>query len=403
MEEVLLRFCHIGKQIFEELDNGSLTKCREVNESWRGFIDVEKIVPFRIIKSFTNVPDTYLKKNFAKVDLDSVTELVKNIQHVCSEVHNEQRNFTVRSGPGSRVGSLRVLFIEREKDGKKLKTIRRLINEDLFLTPICKPMPVPIELDENLLANLNTGKLFLNYENNVSESHPMNLSNGDGETILHIAAKNGYLDVCKLIAENIEEKNPQDYRGRTPLQMAEDNDQSSVVEYFKSLTRKSCPYCPAIRLSRLMQNHIRQEHPEKFSIKRKGEINPSLQKTNIKESPSNIQHEERNIKEVFVDILDIFTATLARLRIGVKSANVLYIGCKDLWEYLGILGTLPSNANYNLHVLNLDTWLTLLKNMDINYELTDKEVREMNIDFYNATNALKKFQNSNSKEEQYEC
>ena len=41
--------------------------------------------------------------------------------------------------------------------------------------------------------------------------------------------------------------------------------------------------------------------------------------------------------------------------------------------------------------------------MDINYELTDKEVREMNIDFYNATNALKKFQNSNSKEEQNEC
>ena len=407
MEEVLLRFCHIGKKIFEELDNGSLIKCREVNEPWRGFIDVEKIIHFRILKSLTNVPDTYLKKNFGKVHLDSVTELVKNIQHAYNEVHNEQQNFTVRSGPGSRVGSLRVLFIEREKDGKKLKTIRRLISRDLFLTPICKPMPVPIELDKNLLANLSTGKLFMNYNDNVSESHPRNLSNGNGETILHIAAKNGYLDVCKLIAENIEDKNPQDYRGRTPLQMAEDNDQSSVVEYFKSLTRKSCPYCPAIRLSRLMQNHIRQEHPEKFSIKRKGEINPSLQKTNrriqnLKESPSSIQHEERNIGKVLVDILDIFTATLARLRIGVKSANVLYIGCKDLWEYLGILGTLPSNANYNLHVLELDTWLTLLKNMDVNYELTEKEVREMNIDFYNATNALKKFRNSNFKEKQYE-
>ena len=404
MEEVLLRFPHIGKQMFEELDNGSLIKCQEVNESWRGFIDGEKIVPFRIIKSLTNVPDTYLKKNFGKADLDSVTELVKNTQNVYSEVHCEQLKFSVRSERRFD----RVLYIEREKDGKKLNTIRNMIIGELFLTPICNPTPVPIKLDENLLANLSTGKFFLNYEDNVSESHPRNLSNGYGETILHIAAKNGYLDVCKLIAENIEDKNPQDYRGRTPLQMAEDNDQSSVVEYFKSLTRKSCPYCPAIRLSRLMQNHIRQEHPEKFSIKRKGEINPSLQKTNrriqnLKESPSSIQHEERNIGKVFVDILDIFTATLARLRIGVKSANVLYIGCKDLWEYLGILGTLPSNANYNLHVLELDTWLTLLKNMDINYELTDKEVREMNIDFYNATNALKKFRNSNFKDEHYEC
>mgnify|MGYP001157521576 CR=1 FL=1 len=287
MEEVLLRFCHIGKQIFEELDKGSLTKCREVNESWRGFIDVEKIVPFRIIKSLTNVPDTYLKKNFGKVDLDSVTELVKNIQHAYSEVHDEQRNFTVRSGPGSRVGLFWVLFIEREKDGKKLKTIRRLISEDLFLTPICNPMPMPIKLDKNLLANLNTGKLFLNYEDNVSESHPMNPSNGYGETALHFAAKNGYLNVCKLIAENIEEKNPQDHFGKTPLQMAEDNDQSFIVEYFQTilelprkvaLPRKSCPYCPGVRLSKLilMQNHIRQEHPEFFFLKRNGEMNPRI-------------------------------------------------------------------------------------------------------------------------------
>ena len=401
MEEVLLRFCHIGKKIFEELENGSLTKCREVNEPWRGFIDVEKIVPFRIIKSLTNVPDAYLKKNFSKVDLDSVTELVKNIQHVYSEVHSEQLIFSVRS----ELRFDRLIYGEREKDGKKLKTIRKPIIGGLFLTTMSNPKPVPIEPDENLLANLSVGNLFLNYKADVmcvSESNPINISNGFGETALHFAAKNGYLNVCKLIAENIREKNPQNCWGVTPLHRAERNDQSSVVEYFKSLNRKSCPYCPAVRLSRLMQNHIRQEHPEKFSIKRKGEINPSLQKTNIKESLSNIQHEERNIGKVFVDILDIFTVTLARLRIGVKSANVLYIGCKDLWEYLGILGTLPSNANYNLHVLELDTWLTLLKNMDINYELTDKEVREMNIDFYNATNALKKFQKSNSKENQYE-
>ena len=280
---------------------------------------------------------------------------------------------------------------------------------------------------------------------NIEEKSPKDYW---GRTPLHIAAQNGYLDVCKLIAENIQEKNPQDNFGITPIQTAVDNDQSFIVEYFQTLLelprklalpRESCPYCPGVRLSRLMQNHIRQEHPEKFSMKSKGKMNPNLQntnkgikdlddqniddktkselkkmtdetltappavKTNLKEYPTNIKHEDGNIGKVFVDILDIFTVTLARLRIGVKSANVLYIGCKDLWEYLGILGTLPSNANYNLHVLELDTWLTLLKNMDINYELTDKEVREMNIDFYNATNALKKFQNSNSKEEQYEC
>ena len=279
MEEVLLRFCLIGKKIFEELDNGSLTKCREVNESWGSFIDVEKIVPFRIIKSLTNVPDTYLKKNFGKVDLDSVTELVKNIQHVYSEVHSEQLNFSVRSEPRFD----RLFYIEREKDGKKLKTIRQPIIDELTLI---NTKPVPIELDENLLANLNIGKLFLNYPGwDVSESHPMNPSNGFGETALHFAAKNGYLNVCKLIAENIEEKNPQDYWGKTPFQMAEYNDQSFIVEYFQTflevlrklyLPRESCPYCSGVRLSRLMQNHIRQEHPEILFLKRNGEMNPRI-------------------------------------------------------------------------------------------------------------------------------
>ena len=267
MEEVFLRFCHIGKKIFEELDNGNLMKCREVNESWRDFIDGEKTVPFRIIKCLTNVPDSYLKKNFGKVDLDSVTELVKNIQHVYSEVHDEQLNFTAN---GSRVGKLWVLNIEREKNGKKLKTIKRLINGDLFLTPTSNATPVPIDLDENLLAKLSAEKLFLNSAGNVSESHPINPSNGFGDqTALHIAAKNGYLDVCKLIAENIEEKNPQDYWGTTPLQVAEDNDQFFIVEYFQTLlelARKPCPYCPGVRLSRLMPNHIRRNHPEKFSL-----------------------------------------------------------------------------------------------------------------------------------------
>ena len=284
MEEVLLRFCHIGKKIFEELDTGSLMKCQEVNESWGGFIDGEKIVPFRIIKSLTNVPDTYLKKNFGKVDLDSVTELVKNIQHVYSEIHNEQLTFSVRS----ELRLDRLFYIEREKDGKKLKTIREPIIGELFLTPMCNPKPVPIEPDENLLANLSIGKLFLSYEEGyVSESHPMNPSNGFGKTALHFAAKNGYFNVCKLIAENIEEKNPQDHFGKTPLQMAEDNDQSFIVEYFQTilelprklaLPRKSCPYCPGVRLSKLilMQNHIRQEHPEFFFLKRNGEMSPRI-------------------------------------------------------------------------------------------------------------------------------
>ena len=60
-------------------------------------------------------------------------------------------------------------------------------------------------------------------------------------TPLYIAAEEGYLNVCKLIAENVHKKNPrmgyesgQVIEG-TPLQIAERNGHSSVVKYFQSL------------------------------------------------------------------------------------------------------------------------------------------------------------------------
>ena len=131
-------------------------------------------------------------------------------------------------------------------------------------------------------------------------------------------------------------------------------------------------------------------------------------KRKCKDYPINIKDEEENIGKVITDIFDIFYATLARLRHGIKSANILYTNCKDLWEYLTILSSLPSNAKYGVHTLKLIIWLTLLQNMNINHELTDDQVREMNIDFDNATNALKlvcnsKIQSIRSKEKQHGC
>ena len=39
MEELITRFAHIAEQIFQQLDDKSLTNCREVAKSWQKFID----------------------------------------------------------------------------------------------------------------------------------------------------------------------------------------------------------------------------------------------------------------------------------------------------------------------------------------------------------------------------
>ena len=43
---------------------------------------------------------------------------------------------------------------------------------------------------------------------------------GNGFTPLHLAARYGYLNVCRLIIEKVEDKNPADSNGWTPLHWA---------------------------------------------------------------------------------------------------------------------------------------------------------------------------------------
>ena len=119
MEEVLVRFHQVGKRIFEELDNKSLTKCREVNKSWRGFIDGEKTVPFRIIKSLTNVHESYLYKNFGKLDFNTVKELVIDFQHVYRDFNNLHRNFEIETSKTCN----REFIILSQKDGYEMARI----------------------------------------------------------------------------------------------------------------------------------------------------------------------------------------------------------------------------------------------------------------------------------------
>ena len=221
MEEVLVRFHQIGKRIFEELDNKSLTNCREGNESWRGFIDDEKTVPFRIIKSLTNVHESYLDKNFGKLDLDTVKELVIDFQHVYRDFNNLQRNFEIKASKACN----RKFIILSQKDGYEMARI-----------------VAPVELDENQLAEINTGKLWLcpgAWGIVVCTSNPLN-PQVYATSALHIAAEEGYFDVCKLIAENVHENNPKVWGEEwgvkgTPLQVAERNGHSSLVKYFQSL------------------------------------------------------------------------------------------------------------------------------------------------------------------------
>ena len=41
-----------------------------------------------------------------------------------------------------------------------------------------------------------------------------------GQTPLHRAAKGGYVEICQLLIDNVEDKHPRDNVGLTPLELA---------------------------------------------------------------------------------------------------------------------------------------------------------------------------------------
>ena len=63
---------------------------------------------------------------------------------------------------------------------------------------------------------------------NITDKNPGNRANG--ETPLHWATQKGHLDICDLILNNVNDKNPKDYSGITPLHIAAEHGSLQLVQ-----------------------------------------------------------------------------------------------------------------------------------------------------------------------------
>ena len=61
MEEILLRFPMLGREIFKKIDNKTLVECRQIDETWMEFIDNEKFKWTRVIQKYLNLQDSNIK------------------------------------------------------------------------------------------------------------------------------------------------------------------------------------------------------------------------------------------------------------------------------------------------------------------------------------------------------
>ena len=80
MEEVLLRFPHLGQNIFESLADQDLAQSREISQMWKHFLDVEKFFAIRRIQAFFMKLPISLEKALKHSTFEQVKEMASTIQ-----------------------------------------------------------------------------------------------------------------------------------------------------------------------------------------------------------------------------------------------------------------------------------------------------------------------------------
>ena len=202
MEAILLRFPHLGYQIFEQLDNPFLTICREVSESWQSFIDIEKLPWIRMIiqkiQPLTSPWKTFLQESNKKSLVQMATSVIKHFKNF--EFHQES------TGP---INTVPLHFAAMTGNTEMIET---LIQNGAKLNKIDSSRCTPL----HYAARNN----HLTAYQLIMKNNPVKNPESGYMTPFHMAAKHGHLRICKLIIDNIKDKNPKNVDDETPLHYA---------------------------------------------------------------------------------------------------------------------------------------------------------------------------------------
>ena len=181
MQDLVLKFPHLPKQIFQKLDNENLFKCREVSKSWQDIIDERKYPWLRIvtIPTIFNEGITYLHLAAAVGQIEAFKIAVREEEDKNIKTEHDQTSFHLACMHGrSEIVQLLLKNIDPEINIKAENNHSRLLDlVNIFM--------------ENA-ANLS----FNNHGIDINAKTKL------GRTALHLACIYGHSDVVKLLIEN---------------------------------------------------------------------------------------------------------------------------------------------------------------------------------------------------------
>ena len=79
MEELLLRFSHLGINIFDSLESKDIANCRNVSRTWNSFIEEQKFYWLRIIPIIPMVQVKMDPQKWKKIKVENLREFVRKL------------------------------------------------------------------------------------------------------------------------------------------------------------------------------------------------------------------------------------------------------------------------------------------------------------------------------------
>jgi len=206
MDTLWLRFPHIFGTVLEFLDNQSISNCRHVNKSWKNSIDSNKTIWHRIIaKKLIHMNNSKSWKYILdKVPFEILKEIGEGVMKFLSDIEKDMPSYYgLLYSPMHTTAGLGLL--------KASKYIVTKTND-------CNPANSWGHTPLHLAAERDHTDICRLIIDNVSDKNPCDYH--ERWTPLHYAARNGNVEICQLILANVSSKNPASDNGLTPLHRA---------------------------------------------------------------------------------------------------------------------------------------------------------------------------------------
>ena len=213
MEEVTQRFSHLSEAIFKFLNTETLIRCQSVSKIWQNYlVDIMNerrvVVLQRNIQNFREIQDFNAnfdleseQKTIQLAKMGNFSFAIENIMKVFNKVYENyiQLGWTVPYSAAS-CGHFKVVnfIIDNLQDNNPQ-------NSDSGATALHYAVAHGNELYIDLAMYILK---------NVQEKNP---GDNNGMTPLHLASLRNHIAFAKFLIDNIDEKNPGDLTGRTPL------------------------------------------------------------------------------------------------------------------------------------------------------------------------------------------